>query len=365
MPKPKNAARPARRPSGARRRAGEWQLVRINQRPLRRKTATECSRELAKLEKARAEWRRFDREDRPAFERWMAGRFGAVLTEMRELEGALREKEALIDEVEIEYAWIGACSFRAAYLSVMRRRSAPARKRTVPPEDADRQQERDFSEFSAEEKRAVFEEFVEEYFDVDPEDLSKKEYRRMYREFEAGVRKSRRKSAPPPQPEKAARPEDARVKEVYRVLVRRLHPDTRADGDPEVSALWHEVQEAYLAGKLERLEMLLALTDIRSKSAGEQTTLNQMREVLAELRRAFEALQKCLREARKEPAWNFTRGAKLDAIEARLQRRFNVDLARRRKRLRQCEALIARWARPPKSKRLWISDLQVEFSFGS
>ena len=119
------------------------------------------------------------------------------------------------------------------------------------------------------------------------------------------------------------RPEDARLKEVYRLLVRRLHPDTRADGDPEVSALWHEVQEAYQAGKLERLEMLLALTDIRSKSAGEHTTLYQMREVLAELRRAFEALQKSLREARKEPAWNFTRGAKLEAIEARLQRRFH------------------------------------------
>lgn len=363
MPKSTKAPRSARRTSGPRPRAGKWQIIRVNQRPLRRKAASECSRELAKVEKARAEWARFDREDRPAFERWSSARFGAVLTELRELELALREKEALIDEVEIEYAWIGACSFRAAYLSVMRRRNAPARKRTVPPEDADRQQERDFSEFSAEEKRAVFEEFVEEYFEVDPQDLSEKEYQRMYKEFEAGVRKGRRKSTPPPQPEKAVRPEEARVKEVYRLLVRRLHPDTRADGDPEVSALWHEVQEAYQAGKLDRLEMLLALTDIRSKSAGEQTTLYQMREVLAELRRAFEALQKSLSEARKEPAWNFTRGAKLDAIEARLRRRFNVDLARRRKRLRQCEALIARWARPPKSKRLWISDLQVEFSF--
>jgi hypothetical protein len=38
--------------------------------------------------------------------------------------------------------------------------------------------------------------------------------------------------------------EEARFKEIYRILVRRLHPDLRADGDATVSALWHEVQEA-------------------------------------------------------------------------------------------------------------------------
>ncbi len=363
MPSKKNAARSARRPSGARPRVGKWQLVRIDQRPLRRKTASECSRELAKVEKARAHWRRFDREDKPAFERWMSAHFGAKLTELRDLESALREKEQLIDEVEIEYAWIGASSYRAAYMAVMRRRNAPLRTRTVPPENEDRPQEREFADFSAEEKRALFEEFVGDFFDLDPDELTRNEYQRMFQEFEAGVRDGGRKSAPPPQPDKAAHPEDARVKEVYRALVRRLHPDTRADGDPEVSALWHEVQEAYLGSNLERLEMLLALTDIRARSAGEHTSLHQMREVLAELRRAFLALQKSLSAARKEPAWNFSRGARRDAIEARLQRRFQADLAARRKRLRECEALIARWSRPRKSEGRWVSDLQVEFSF--
>jgi hypothetical protein len=338
-----------------------WQIVRVNQRPLRRKAASECSRALARVEKARAEWRRFDREDRPAFEQWMAGRFGAVLTELRDLELALREKEQLIDEVEIEYAWIGARNYRAAYLAVMRRRHAPARTRTVPPEDAG--PERDFADFSKEEKRALFEDFIADFFQIDPEDLTRQEYQRMYREFEAGVRKVARESESPSRPEKPAGPEDARLKEIYRQLVRRLHPDTRADGDPEVSALWHEVQEAYLAGRVERLEMLLALTDLRGKSAGEQTSLFQMREVLAELRRAFLALQKSLRAARKDPAWNFSRGADREHVAARLERRIHGDLAARRKRLRECEALIARWSRPSQSRRLWVSELQVEFGF--
>lgn len=363
MKKQKRRAAPRSKSASPRRAGPGWQMIVIDQRPLRRQAASACNRELARVEKARAEWRRFDHEDKPAFEKWLAGRFGAVLTEMRELELSLREKEQLIDEVEIEYAWIGASSYRAAYLAVMRRRHAPARTRTIPPEDTDRQQPRDYSDFSAEEKRAVFEEFVEDFLDIDPEDLPKKEYERLFKDFEAGAKKREHRADPPPAPGSPARPEDARIKEVYRTLVRRLHPDTRADGGPEVSALWHEVQEAYLAGQLERLEMLLALTDIRSRSLGGHTSLHQMREVLAELRHAFAALQKSLRAARKDPAWNFSRGADRTAIEARLQRRYSASLAARRRRLRECETLIARWARPPKSQRLWLSDLQVEFSF--
>src|SRR5437588_12761186 len=55
---------------------------------------------------------------------------------------------------------------------------------------------------------------------------------------------------------------DPRVKEIYRRLVRRLHPDLRADGDATVSSLWHEVQEAYAAGDVARMELLLALSDL-------------------------------------------------------------------------------------------------------
>jgi hypothetical protein len=352
-PKRRSTRRPPRAPKGG------W-LVRVDQRPLRRKAASECSRALSQLEKARAEWRRFDREDQPAYERWLAGRFGAVLTELRELEQALREKERLIDEVEIEYAWIGARNFRAAYLSVMRRRNAPVPSRTVPPEDADCQAPRDFSEFTREEKHELFEDFLDGVLGIDAEALSKREYQRMFREFEAAAREAQR---PPEPPRPPVRPEDARIKEVYRLLVRRLHPDTRADRDAEVSALWHEVQEAYLAGQLERLEMLLALTDIREKSAGAHTSLFQMREVLTELRRAFATVQKNLRAARKEPAWRFARRADREALAARLERRFRRDLLTRQRRLRRCEALIASWARPGRAQRRAASDRQVEFAF--
>ncbi len=64
---------------------------------------------------------------------------------------------------------------------------------------------------------------------------------------------------------------DVRVKELYRRLVRRLHPDLRADGSAAVSALWHEVQEAYAASDVARMEILLALSDIEANRMADQT----------------------------------------------------------------------------------------------
>jgi hypothetical protein len=362
MPKKKTTARSARRPPGGHSRPGEWQLVRVNQRPLRRKAASECSRELAKVEKIRAEWQRFDREDKPAFDRWMAVTFGALLTQLRDSESALREKELLVQEVEVEYCHVGARSYRAAYLAVMRRRNATWRVGDPePPPEAEPEDEP--KEVPEAEQRVLFEAFLREFLDIDPDGLARREYHKMFAEFQADMFGSsqRKPSRRPPKPKPKA--EDSRLKEAYRVLVRRLHPDTLADNNPEVSAVWHEVQDAYLAGNVERLEMLLALTDLRSKSAGEQTSLYQMRELLAELRRNYLALQKCLRAARKDAAWNFSRGANREKVQARLQRQFDMQLAALEKRRRECESRLARWSRPLKSGRLWLSDLQVEFRF--
>jgi hypothetical protein len=69
MPKRKNPfltkskAPPRPRPKGR-------SLVPVDQGPLRRKAASECAGAMKRLETARAAWRRFEREDQPAFRRW-------------------------------------------------------------------------------------------------------------------------------------------------------------------------------------------------------------------------------------------------------------------------------------------------------
>ena len=77
---------------------------------------------MARLEKARGEWKRFEREDKPAFGRWMASNFGPLLTRIREVAELIRQKESLVAEVEMEMAMSGARSARSAFTRVQKRR---------------------------------------------------------------------------------------------------------------------------------------------------------------------------------------------------------------------------------------------------
>jgi hypothetical protein len=331
---------------------------------------------MERLEKARAEWRRFEREDQPAFQRWNASTFGPLLSRIREVETLVRQKEALVQEVESEMYFSGSRSYRASYARVQKRKENPVRESTShqepPPrdraeEDAREEEEEELDEFTQE---LLFEEFLRTFLGMNPDRMSDRQYMKMFADFKANVL-GRDRSEPPPdwrsEPEPEALPQPPkpaadRVKELYRLLVRRLHPDLRADSSAEVSAIWHDVQEAYAAGNIDRLEMLLAFTDIQSNTTGEHTSLFQMRSVLAELRDAFNALQRNIRSAKKDPAWNFARLADRSKIESRLRRDMETTLAWHEDQLRQLEAMIEQWSTPTKRRRP-SKVKQEEFSY--
>ena len=138
-----------------------------------------------------------------------------------------------------------------------------------------------------------------------------------------------------------------RLKSLYRKLVRRLHPDHRCDGETEVSSLWHEVQEAYAAGDVARMEILLALSNIQGDAFADDTTLFEMRAVRAELERSLDALEKSVAEAESEDAWNFARIGPGDDLRSRVERELDHQLAQRLQRLDLLHHAIAEWAAGP------------------
>lgn len=355
-------------PNGTgRKRSTDRQLVLLDQGKLRRKAASECSREMARLEKAKAEWKRFQTEDKAPFERWMAATFGALLSRLRETEARLHEKEALVREVDLEMVFGGARSHRSAYAKIDRRRTNPPPKvdpeaGPPPPQDDGTGFERaGFDDLPEFEQELLFEDFLRVVMGMNPDRMSEMRYQKMFTDFKADMRGQARPESPPaPEPPK---PEQSRIKELYRLLVRRLHPDTRAESDAQVSALWHEVQEAYSEGNVERLEMLLALTDLQANTTGEHTSLFQMRSVLAELRRSFNALQRNLRAAKQDPAWNFARLKEHSSLQKRMRGDLESNLRWHEGRLQQIEALIASWSAPRKRRKMHATRQQVDFQF--
>jgi hypothetical protein len=349
-------------------RSKERQIVLLDQRPLRRTAASECSRAMARLEKTKAEWKRFQQDDQAAFGRWVASTFGALLTQIREIEEAVRAKEALVQEVEMEVMFGGARNLRAAYGKVLHRRDHPepaADPQSAPPPPPFQDEEAgeggpfdDIPEFAQE---WLFEDFLRVVMGMNPDRMNEREYKQMFADFKANVLGQECPEPQPASPPPSPASEQSRLKELYRQLVRRLHPDTKADGDTEASAIWHEVQDAYSTGNVERLEMLLAMTDLQANATGEHTSLSQLRSVLAELRRSFNALQRNLRAAKKDPAWNFCALTDHSALEKRVRRELESKFLWHKRLLETLDAKIARWSAPPKARRKPVTTEQADF----
>lgn len=351
----------------------DHRLVPANEGPMRKRAATELNRTMAKLDKARAEWRCFEQEDRPAFAHWMDVTFGTLLTDLRENARLISEQEHLIEEVEMEMMWGHHRNPRKAYASVMKRRQNPdpddgfaegdGASRSATPEGQDARDahgdEDDasdsfdpFGEMGADipeaECRAMFDDFLKSVVGINPKHMGKAEYARMFAQFEADVLgKGQRDSGfgVRSQHNPATGRDEARIKEIYRTLVRRLHPDLQTD-DTKVSTIWHDVQEAYEARNLDRLETLLALTEVQSGANGGTASLSQMQRALEELIRGVKAIQRSIREAKRDPAWRFRQTENRVPLEKRIRREMEDSLTQQQWVLEDLKRTLDDWSRP-------------------
>lgn len=352
-------ARKSKPASGRDSRGGR--IILIDQGPLRERAAADCAKAMARLERARLGWHCFERKDKPAFIRWRAREFGALLSKAREVEAQIRDSQALVHEVEMEMRR-GFQDAHSAYQRVMFRRanpSAAAEERDEVPQEGDMASRR-LSDF---EKEALFHEWVQRSLGTNPDKMDDEAYSTTFEAFKSHMFRSPLEEAQPrnshrPSPKRRIEVEpeekgeeetkvDARVKELYRILVRRLHPDLRADASAAVSALWHEVQEAYAASDVARMEILLALSDIESNHVGHQASVSQMRAVFAELERALLALEKSLLEAEGEDAWNFAQTGPASDLRSRVERQLKSELTARAMHLDVLTKTLAAWAQGP------------------
>jgi len=344
-------------------------IILVDQPPIRRRLAADCNAVREELEHARIGWHRFEREDRPAFIRWRAREFGALLSEAREVEDQIRDAQALVHEVEMEMRR----RFQdphSAYQRVMFRRENPAAAGDLDPGEPQVGKPGAARRLTDFEKEALFQEWVQKFIGTHPDKLDDDVYSSTFEVFKAQMfvsppeeayRRDVKRTTAASSAERAKRHDlrdedaedelndtiDARVKALYRTLVRRLHPDLRADGSVDVSALWHEVQEAYAANDIAQMEILLALCDIQADEPGEGTSLSKMQSLLTELQRSLRALNKMLLEAEGEDAWNFARSGPNDALRLRIERQLKSELAARKRRLDLFTRTIAEWKHPP------------------
>ena len=380
MPKKKKTPNPPQTPA---RKRGLRALVLIDEGPIRRAALADylaLEREAAKL---RAQIERFETVDCPAYERWDARTFGPLLTELRDLGAALGEKRRVLDAIEDEVLWSG-CSELAAYRRVMKLLDEPP---PGPDADEDFSRDRDdggdredpdfsgeaggmfggsdlppgvtaahFERMSAAEKRsfrAFFETMADLYAAMTGQPAPSLDEALERDRHKRGGGGPRHQPAPA-QP--AVKRGADRLKELYRKVVRQLHPDANGEFAPRERELWHEVQAAYQARDLERLEAVAARVELGGDAAASaRTSVGVLLRITREMREALQSVRRQLGRAKKQPAWRFPEKTNaLAPLEARRRSQLERALGESRRELADATGILddlARRAAQPRKKR--------------
>jgi hypothetical protein len=412
MPRPRHhaTARPSARSAWARSRvaahpgqgpapiiSSSRDLVWLDMDPLLKRERERCEEVAAELKRATDALERHRSEWEPAFSRWYHAHFGEKLTLARELEGKIFELERTIWEVE-EEALLSGLSERAAYQRILRAREGMQRldefrsqpqapDAALPPEVEEllklkldellgglhvpkKEYERLFEQFKQDFKdqlqgngktgqsRASREDASRESEENDFDPWGSDEPRRSSHERPgAHARKRRSSQARDPDDDllssspPAATSDELRLKQLYRELARKLHPDMNPEQSKRERDLWHEAQSAYETRDLERLETLASMASSSEGSpAGAFSwvrSLSKLKSLFTDLQRRLRSSHKALRQAKKSPAWNFDHSkgqpAKMTEISLQIDWELTDAIASMEEEAARMERRIARW----------------------
>jgi hypothetical protein len=310
--------------------SSDRRIILLDQEPLRAEAGRAARKKIGEMEKLSSSLEEFEKTILPAYMRWEEETLGPLLAEERQLNAKIDHLEHLLSTASLEALFTGRDPSEI-YADIAReqqeweeRQAGGEPDRSEPESEPEPEEDPDAKrEFTDEERE--FRSYVRYAIGEDPDYFDKRQYKKLFNEYREW-KKRREEDCGSATQKKQDIP--ARVKELYRVLVRRLHPDTgKSRKDPNTQRLWHDLQNAYAAMDVERLEVLLALTDLHESGSAIRSTLYHLRKVAKEMERTVRDLKNRFREARSSPAWQFWHadnrqkvGAKMRAaVEARIR----------------------------------------------
>ncbi|MEZ0392687.1 MAG: hypothetical protein ACAH59_10750 [Pseudobdellovibrionaceae bacterium] len=120
--------------------------------------------------------------------------------------------------------------------------------------------------------------------------------------------------------------EEENFKQIYRKLIRQLHPDANQKSMPSwMKRFWESVQKAYKAKDLLSLDRLLKLTLLRTDSL-DQLTVDEIQEASHWLEKDLEILVKEERQLKKSMAWGFSQKKEYTALTRKIKKDFDETL---------------------------------------
>jgi hypothetical protein len=308
-------------------------VVRVDGTEIRKKIKKDYEKALRDLENSRRVLDQFHQTDQPQFTRWLNSHFGALLTELRELNLKLAADDAIVFLVENEVLF-GGSSYARAYKRVMELQENPEPPPPPPHGNGKPDGKRDSfgagpewenSDDEDDPLKAIFEEMFGALGpDRDPQEQRGSRARQLTEKVS------------PPHVSK-------RLKELYRAVVRRLHPDSQREMTSQKTEWWHQAQAAYEAGDVEQLEVILTLCDIGDSGTTAHTSASLLQRITEQLKSSLRGIKRQITQRRREPAWNFSGRTDHSAMADQVGRELMSELMAMRRRWMDTQEIIAKW----------------------
>ncbi|MDX1957990.1 MAG: hypothetical protein SFU98_05425 [Leptospiraceae bacterium] len=355
------------------------ELVVIDQKKIRKKYISGCKRTIKDLEKARNEWNAYETVDIPSYEKWYNQNFGSTLSEVRDAETQAKELYRLLAEIQF-WKEKKRISFYQAYLLVMDRKKNPDKYRAEDEAEEERRRDYERKEYERQKKqqesfkkqfqeeiddedeeldddeiRTLFEMFVESTPGMKSQLKDKKVYEYIFKRFKEDFFNSDKNDRTNKSKVEGNQRED-RIKTIYRTLVRKLHPDFQKDLSKFQENIWHEVQIAYKENDLEKLETLLALSEIQTGDFSEDFSISQILNVQFEYKSQLKSLRARIKQAKKNPEWGFTKLENKKRLFQEIQLDLKRELNQHKRSILEFEEALKQMSTPPirRSNRMWV-----------
>ncbi len=300
-------------------------LLPVDSLAIRRKALREHHKAEQTLEDLKVKLTRYHEQDTPGFRQWLHQTFGALLTQQRELEQACADNYRILEEIA-SLANRMDLSEVAAYRKWLWRQDHPeeaaaedqqweeeARRRTQAARE-------NFNRvFGLEEEATDDDDDDEGLFDGPDDEEDEAPFGATFEDFIRGFLghgAARHRGKP------AEHPDDKTVRNLYRTIVRHLHPDHHGQMSEARQNLWHEAQEAYRRGDLNALHGVLARCENGGAGIGLHTPVSLIQRLTRQLKDTIRNTRREVRQFQRDIAWEYEKRV----ADTRFVRRIKNDL---------------------------------------
>jgi len=322
---------------------GFYALIRLDIALVKEELLRKWKKAERDFEKQQREWDAYCNEDRPAYEKWMHSTFGSRLTELRELHEQVSRKSWFIEQLECMSDLSGKTP-RKLYQELQKKT-----KNGMSIHDAMVEYVNEFNAYDDdddfEEEDDLKEEFDQIFEELGEEDGDlKEEFGKIFEDFE-DIFGDKKKAAGRNQ---ETGNHQARIKDIYRKLCFKLHPDTGCDFNAENSRLWHQIQDAYQKNDLDSLLAIQASLDMKQDPMAGHISCTQILAVINNFKNGLRSVRALVRNARQDSSWGFLAWSDKErkAAMRQLEQQFIREQHSLKYELEYMESIEKKWSRP-------------------